>query len=62
MELENSQSSDHYSICGNKMDFSLNMSVKDRDLQGRNKHSQILESTSVNGLQEIHNVLLPFCV
>jgi hypothetical protein len=23
-------------------------------------HSQILESPSVNGLQEIHNVLLPF--
>ena len=28
------KSGDHYSICGNKMDFSLNISVKDRDLQG----------------------------
>jgi hypothetical protein len=31
---EFSKSGDHYNIYGNKMDFSLNMSVKDRDLQG----------------------------
>jgi hypothetical protein len=31
---EFSKSGDNYSICGNKMDFSLNMFVNDRDLQG----------------------------
>ena len=32
--VQPSKSGDNYSICGNKLDFGLNMSVKDRDLQG----------------------------
>ena len=57
---EFSKSGDHSGIFGNKWTLVHIISVKNRDLQGRNKHSQIIEPASVNGLQEIHNVLLLF--
>ena len=58
MELENSQNpAITMAFMEIRWTLVLIMSVKDRGLQGRNKHSHIIEPAVVNGLREIHNVL-----